>query len=319
MGLIGNRRALVAGRRFLETDLNRAWPRGPGAALGGDGSIELGELGELARAVEEIRDVAGRSIFCLDLHTTSGPGPAFAVLNDTLPNRAFARAFPVPVVLGLEEELAGTLAGYLSDLGVKVVGFEAGQHGDPASVDRAEEAIWIAIGAAGLLDRNRPEIEEARRGLANRSARLPRLVEVRYRHALSISDAFRINPGLHGFQAVPEGSELGHDRRGPVRAPSDGLLLMPLYQDLGDDGFFITRRVRPIWLRLSTAMRHLGLERFLHWLPGVRRHPELANTFEVDRHRARWLALEVFHLLGFRRVEMDEEHLTMTRPLWDAY
>lgn len=319
VGLSGNLQALAAGRRFLEQDLNRVWPRGPEAGLGGDGSIERGELGELARTIDRVRAEAKGKMYCLDLHTTSGPGPAFAVLNDTLPNRAFARTFPVPVVLGLEEELAGTLAGYLSDLGVRVVGFESGQHEDPASIDRAVEAIWIALSATGLLDRGRAEIVKARRDLARESARLPKLVEVRYRHALSISNAFRINPGLHGFQPVPEGSELGHDREGPVRAPADGLLLMPLYQDLGDDGFFITRRVRPVWLRLSTVMRKLRLERVLHWLPGVRRDPELPGTYVVDRHRARWLALEVFHLLGFRRVEMDADSLTMTRRLWDAY
>lgn len=317
VGMAGNLRALAAGRRFVEQDLNRVWPRGPESPNRSDGSIELGELGELGRAIDRVRSAASRRIFCLDLHTTSGPGPAFAVLNDTLPNRGFARTFPVPVVLGLEEELAGTLAGYLSDLGIRVVGFESGQHDDPVSVDRAEDAIWIALGAAGLLDRGRDEIRAARRSLARESAPLPRLVEVRYRHALSISDSFRINPGLHGFQAVPEGSELGRDRSGPVHAPADGLLLMPLYQELGEEAFFITRRVRPIWLRLSTFMRRLRLERLLHWLPGVTRHPEIPRTFVVDRRRARWLALEVFHLLGFRRLEMDADSLTMTRRRWD--
>ena len=317
VGLAGNLQALAAGERFLENDLNRVWPRGPESPRRADGSIELGELGDLGRAIDGVRESATGAIYCLDLHTTSGPGPAFAVLNDTLPNRAFARMFPVPVVLGLEEELAGTLAGHLSDLGIKVVGFESGQHEDPASIDHAEDAIWIALGASGLLDRGRDEISAARRSLARESARLPKLVEVRYRHALSISDSFRINPGLHGFQPVPEGSELGQDDKGPVRAPSDGLLLMPLYQDLGEDAFFITRRVRPVWLRLSTVMRKMRFERVLHWLPGVARHPEDAATFIVDRHRARWLALEVFHLLGFRRLEMDGDSLTMKRRLWD--
>lgn len=318
VGLAGNLQALAAGRRYFEQDLNRVWPRGPETHRRGDGSIELGELGELGRAIDQVRAAATGPIYCLDLHTTSGPGPAFAVLNDTLPNRAFALTFPVPVVLGLEEELAGTLAGYLSDLGMQVVGFESGEHEDPESIDRAEDAIWIALGAAGVLDRGREEIRSARRALARASARLPKLVEVRYRHALSISDSFRIHPGLQGFQPVPAGSELGRDVDGPVRAPADGLLLMPLYQELGDEGFFITRRVRPVWLRLSTFLRRLHIERVLHWLPGVTRHPEMAGTFVVDRHRARWLALELFHLLGFRRLEMDADSLTMTRRLWDG-
>lgn len=317
VALAGNLPALAAGRRFLEADLNRVWPRGPEQPRRGDGSIELGELGKLGRTIDRLRAEAAGPIYCLDLHTTSGPGPAFAVLNDTLPNRAFTLTFPVPVVLGLEEELAGTLAGYLSDLGIKVAAFEAGQHEDPASVERAEDAIWIALGSAGLLDRGRDEISDARRTLARESARLPRLVEVRYRHALSESDSFAIHRGLHGFQPVRRGSELGQDVDGPVRAPERGILLMPLYQELGEEGFFITRRVHPAWLRLSTVMRRLRSERLLHWLPGVTRHPELPDTFVVDRRRARWLANEVFHLLGFRRVEMDSGTLTMTRRLQD--
>jgi hypothetical protein len=89
---------------------------------------------------------------------------------------------------------------------------------------------------------------------------------------------------------------------------------MPLYQAQGDDGFFLVRRVRPAWLGLSRVLRRLRLERLLPVLPGVRRHPELAGSFLVDRRVARWAALELFHLLGFRRRgPAGERYLVMTR------
>ncbi|MDH3745688.1 MAG: succinylglutamate desuccinylase/aspartoacylase family protein [Acidobacteriota bacterium] len=324
VGLVGNRRALAAGQRFLVEDLNRAWfperlekleqQEQPGEA-------EAAELLELSRAVHGVlsETLDLESIFCLDLHTTSGPGPTFSVLNDTLPNRRFARAFPVPVVLGLEEELGGTLANYLADLGVRMLGFESGQHHDPTSVDRAEAAIWIALGLTGLLDRQQhPEVGASWDRLSAESAGLPRAVEVRHRHAIDSGNGFRMRPGFESFQPIAKGAELGIDHDGPVRAREDGLILMPLYQKLGEDGFFIIRKVQPAWLQVSTAMRHLRLERVLHWLPGVRRHPDLPETFVVNRRIARWRAPELFHLLGFRRLRTSKTHLTLARRLHDT-
>jgi succinylglutamate desuccinylase len=90
-------------------------------------------------------------------------------------------------------------------------------------------------------------------------------------------------------------------------------MLMPLYQAQGDDGYFLVRDVRPFWLRLSGAMRRRRLERWLHLLPGVRRHPDRPGSFVVDRRVARWYALEVFHLLGFRRLSDTGRELSVSR------
>jgi hypothetical protein len=76
---------------------------------------------------------------------------------------------------------------------------------------------------------------------------------------------------------------------------------MPLYQQQGDDGFFIVREIRTFWLHLSAWTRRLGLERIVHWLPGVHSKPGADDSFVVDRRVARWYALELLHLLGFRR------------------
>jgi hypothetical protein len=88
---------------------------------------------------------------------------------------------------------------------------------------------------------------------------------------------------------------------------------MPLYQDQGEDGFFLVREVQPVWLSVSKVLRGLGMEKVLHLLPGVRRHPELPGSFIVDRRYARWLARQLFHLLGFRRVGRDGRTLVMSQ------
>jgi predicted deacylase len=313
VGLAGNLAALERGSRYVEHDLNRIWSdervervRASGSGEGSPGlTVEEAEMryldAEIGRALDAAR-AAGRPVFLLDLHTTSGGGPAFCVLEDTLPMRRFALALEAPLVLGLEEELSGTLTHWLADHGVVAVGFEAGQHEDPAAVGRAESAVWLALEAAGCLAPGvRPEVEEARHRLAAERRGLPRVVEVRYRHPVLAGDGFRMAPGYTTFSRVHAGQALAVDRDGPVVTPQGGLLLMPLYQRQGDDGFFIVRQVAPAWLELSTRLRRLRLERLLHLLPGVRRHPELAGSFLVDRRVARFLALDLFHLLGFRR------------------
>jgi succinylglutamate desuccinylase len=316
IGLVGNRGALARGRRFVDQDLNRIWT--PERMAQRSRVAEENELREIIRAIRSVLEARSGRVFFLDLHTTSGPGPAFAILEDTLANREFGFAFPVPIVLGAEEEIEGTLAGYLCDLGVTTLGFEAGQHDDPSSVDRAEAAIWIALEASGILEPGAwREVVEARQSLARGSRSLPRIVEMRYRKPVRPEDQFQMASGFANFRAVAAGEVLAHDRQGPITAKAPGFVLLPLYQDQGEDGFFLVRPVRAFWLRLSAKLRRLGLARYLHWLPGVRRHPELAGSFVVDRETARWPAMELFHLLGFRRRGGRGRYVVMSRRAHD--
>ena len=316
-GVVGNRQALAADQRFLDHDLNRAWQPErvsrlrAGHLLDGGEDREQIELDEVLSKI--ILGAAGR-IFLLDLHTTSGPGSAFAILDDTLPNREVALDYPVPLILGLEEELGGTLASYLALQGVTVLGFEAGQHTDRDSVDRAESAIWLALESGGFLKRGlRSRATEARRHLLHDSEIGRRIFEVRYRHHIHPSDEFEMKPGYRSFGTIEAGESLATSSKGEVQAPFGGRLLMPLYQDKGEDGFFLIREVQPVWLPVSAALRRLRLDRFLHLLPGVQRHPLRSDSFIVDRRYARWLARQLFHLLGFRREGRLDRILIMTR------
>ncbi|MEZ5332737.1 MAG: succinylglutamate desuccinylase/aspartoacylase family protein [Thermoanaerobaculia bacterium] len=321
LGLVGNRAALAAGRRFLQEDLNRIWlPERLERARDGasPSTAEERELGELDRLLDSALEQAHGRTFVLDLHTTSGPGPAFVVVHDTLRNRAFGRAMNLPLVFGLEEELSGTLTDHLTDRGAISITVETGQHRSAASADRAEAAIWLALDVAGLAaECHRPEVEQSRQSLAREVEGLPPAVEgalpARHRRRRRVPNGSR----LRQLRAGRGGQVLAEDVRGPVASPRAGRLLMPLYQALGDDGFFVTRPVRESWLRLSTTLRRWRLERFLHWLPGIREVPERSGVFMVDRRVARWLALEIFHLLGFRRLEATPSHLIMARRVND--
>jgi len=318
VGVIGNAQAYAAGKRFLEIDLNRAFQPERLERLRRDGAeplcpeeAELVALDELLREAQSL--AAGRPVFLLDLHSTSGGGAPFSVLDDTLKNRAFAFHIPVPHVLGLEEELVGTVTSQANRMGLVAMAFEAGQHDDPESIDRAEAAILIALEASGVLPPGQLDAKGARQLLASATSGLPRVVEVRRRHALAQGHQFRMEPGFHNFDAIRRGQLLATDGGEPVAADRNARLLMPLYQGQGDDGFFIVHDVKPIWLELSAWLRGLPLHGLLHWLPGVRRHSQRPETLIVDKHRARWLALQVFHLLGYRRRRGKNRTLVMTR------
>lgn len=317
IGLAGNLAALEAGRRFLDRDLNRMWKERTLAEIraGARRSREDAELAALDAALAgELGAANGHRVFLLDLHTTSGDGPAFAVLDDSLPNRRFALHFPVPLVLGLEEELVGTLVFDLSARGVTSLAFEGGRHDDSAAVERCEAAVWIALDAAGLLPRGlRARAEAARRRLRSNRGETPQLVEVLYRHRISEEDGFRMRPGFASFDPIERGQTLAADRGGLVASPLAGRLLMPLYQPQGDDGFFIARPVARFWFELSATLRRLRVDRLLRFLPGVAPHPTVADTYVVHRRVARFLVRQIFHLLGFRRLEAGPRHLVFSR------
>ncbi|MCG8460850.1 MAG: succinylglutamate desuccinylase/aspartoacylase family protein [Holophagales bacterium] len=322
VGLTGNRKAFRAGQRFLEHDLNRYWqPERVALLRNAEGPLgnEDEELRDLDREMRSIVAEARGPLFALDIHTTSSEGPGFAVLDDTLPNREFALHLPITVVVGLEEELSGTVTHHIHDLGMRVFGFEAGQHDDPESVDHAAAAVWIALEASGVLEEgSRSEVEKAREVIAALRGDHHHVVEVRYRYQVDPGDGFRMRPGYINFQEVDEGEELANDHRGPIRAPESGSILMPLYQEQGEDGFFLVRPLAPAWLGLSAAVRRLHLERMVHLLPGVERHPTLEHGFRVDTRWARFLALELFHLLGFRRLGPRGRILTLYRRPHDG-
>ncbi len=320
VGLAGNLLALRAGVRFLRHDLNRCWHPRRIAELRA-GRLHAPEDEEQLRLLAAVEDaMAGREeeTYVLDLHTTSAESAPFFTLGDTLRNRAFARRLELPLVLGIEERIQGALLELLNRRGTVTIGVEGGRHDDPRSVDAHEAVLWLALVETGCLSPDEVEgIEGFRRSLAAARADLPRVFEVRVRHAVRPRDGFVMRPGFTNFQPVRKGEELARDVRGAVRALEDGRVFLPLYQELGDDGFFLVRAVRPFWLRLSTVLRRLRVDELVPLLPGVRRSRRRVDTLIVDRRIARWFVPQVFHLLGYRTERTARRYLVFSRRRHD--
>jgi succinylglutamate desuccinylase len=320
--LRGNTRALAQRVRYIDADLNRQWTseNARTAELEKQSIPGVSELREQSEVLAIVKEVVGRArgeIYFLDLHTTSAHGQPFATVGDTLRNRRFALTFPLTVVLGLEEQIDGTMLEYMNNLGAITMGVEAGQHEAMTSVDHHEAVIWNATASTGnLLREDLPELDQSR-SLLRRAGGGRRVVEVRHRHAIVPEDHFKMEPGFRNFQGVRRGQVLARDRTGEIKACETGLMLLPLYQPLGDDGFFLGREVKRFWLTLSALLRKLKAGQFVHLLPGVRRDPLNANVLIINTRIARILPLQVFHLLGFRRLRWTDKFLVVSRRSYD--
>lgn len=248
VALAGNVGALEDAVRFRDRDLNRQWtdPRtsevrddsDPVPSLGPEGREQRNLLRLLERTLEEERRGPA---YLVDLHTTSGESPPFAIVGRREACRRFARSFPIPRVRGLERYLPGMLSDWACRRGFASLTAEAGQHERPSSVDRHRAIVWTALAGAGLVDDVAEPVERARRLLVAASDGIPERLNVRYRHAISPGNGFRMKPGRQNFDPVSAGEVLAEDREGDVAAPESGRLFLPLYQELGSDGFFLVR------------------------------------------------------------------------------
>jgi len=241
VALAGNLGALRRDERYLKRDLNRGWSE---VRSGSGGGPEDAEQRELGAAIEAARREARGPVYFLDLHSTSAPGIPFAMANNRSPQREFALNFPLPVIMGLLEMVDSTLLEQMRHQGCITLGIEAGQNDAPSSVEHHEAVLWIALASAGLAPAaDLPQLERYRALLGAARGALPHILEVEERHAITPDDGFKMVDGFANIHAVQSGELLAHDRNGPIHAPRAGILLLPLYQAQGDDGFFLGRAV----------------------------------------------------------------------------
>lgn len=249
IGLIGNIEAIKVDKRFIERDLNRIWDRDHMEFIKASPINELTrtEDKEQKALIEIINNYLHKPhtrFLFLDLHTTSASGGVFSIASDNHVSKDLALKLKVPVIISFEDVLKGTTLNYFNHLGLEAIGFEAGQHYDESSIDNIEAAVMLLLAEEGCIEESTlPELEIYHKLLENIGKGLPKLVEFRYRHDIKQDDHFKMEPGFSNFQKVNAGTLLAHDIHGEIRAKENGMILMPLYQKQGEDGFFI---IKPI-------------------------------------------------------------------------
>lgn len=256
VGLLGNRQAFEAGVRFLGKDLNRQWTLENVQRIQHEQSAGLAdedfEMAELLEAIHaEIRASNPETLVLLDLHTTSAEGGIFCIPTDEKASLRLAKELHAPVILNLFEGVEGTLLRFAADGHFQISGFpkytfgvafEAGQHGDPFSMSRSVAAIVNCLRATGCVEQE--ELDNHHGDILQQySDHLPKVTRLRHVHHIRPGDAFRMRPGYVNFQPVQKSEHLADDVTGPILAPDKGLILMPLYQPKGSDGFFIVQEL----------------------------------------------------------------------------
>lgn len=309
IALAGNLQALSVNRRYIDKDLNRIWSDDSLYKLQRGIRTQTDEISELADQ-EEIFGIirsecikAKGEVYIVDLHTTSAESTAFIFISDTMRNREFVKSIPLPVILGVEELLDSTLLNFANRLGVICFGLEAGSHESISSYENTINTLWVTIYKAGCLENVnwKKRVTNHHKSLRKCNGSIDGYFELVYRYAITGDEEFSMLPGFRNFQDVVEGQPLAESNNKKILCPQNGMILMPLYQKLGNDGFYIIKEINKLWIELSAVARKTGLDRILKYFPGIiqlRNNPE---RYAVKKKFAGRLIVRLFHLFGYQR------------------
>lgn len=319
VALAGNLGALRRGERHGGQDLNRLWTgpilaalREQDPAMDRPDEAELRELLGILEGERELARGAGREVLLLDLHSTSAGGGPFSVVPDVVASRRLARAIGLPVVLGLEQRIEGPLLTWIVGQGEVGVVLEGGQHEDPQTEGVLAHALRVALDHAGVTHTDRASARRSRAHIDTIRGGVPPVLDMVYAQPVEPGDGFVMEPGWSNFKPVCAGQALGLQQGEVVQAPIDSYMLMPLYQGLGSEGFFLCTPVGRLWLVASRVVRRLRLDLALRLLPGVRA-VRRAGTGVVcspgtSPRTESWLAL-----FGYRTSTVDGDRVIWTR------
>ncbi|EMR01496.1 succinylglutamate desuccinylase/aspartoacylase family protein [Cesiribacter andamanensis] len=321
--LAGNLWALQRQERYHRQDLNRLWTVGriqrlqQGQLLAEDEDARQQQA--LWGCLQQILQQDKGPFYFMDLHTTSCETIPFLLLNDSLLNRRFTAQYPLPMILGIEEYLEGPLLSYINELGYVAFGFEAGQHDDLSSIENHQAFSMLSLVFAGCLKGGDIPFAHYWGILAKHTRGVSDFWEIFFRYRIREGEQFAMVPGYVNFQKVHKGQQLASSNGRPIRADRTARVFMPLYQSQGSEGFFAIRKVAPVFLRLSAAMRRLGMDKLLPLLPGIRWIGPARDALRVDHRLARLYSRDLFHLLGYRSKRLKGRPVGSGRPAGRAH
>lgn len=246
IGLIGNLNAYHKQVRFIDKDLNRCWK----TELFSNSQNEIAEQEEIREIRDlidkEIKDYKPTELIVLDLHTTSSFGGIFSIVSDSERSTLIAKAFHAPVISGFMDTLEGTTLHYFNpkqfNIPTTAVTFESGQHDEQLSINRAIAAIVNCLKICDLVEEQHIENQHDKI-LIDYSENLPTTVDLIHSYSIQENENFVMRPLYKNFQSVSKGEILADNDDGPIICEYDSLILMPLYQKQGDDGYFLVKEI----------------------------------------------------------------------------
>jgi len=313
-GISGNLKALQINQRYIDQDLNRVWLKENLSKLETKLTLnnEEAEQQELYEILDRILKEEEGPFYFIDLHTTSSKTLPFITINDALINRKFSSLFPVPIVLGIEEYLEGPLLSYINQLGYVSLGFESGQHDDLNSITNNIAFIYLSLVFAKILEqKDVDKYNEYYNLLSIASSKNKKIFEVVYLHRLLNNKTFKMNPNFTSFQNIKKGEELATENNKNIKSKYNAKIFMPLYQAKGNEGFFVIRRIPPIFLKLSEIIRKLKADTLITMLPGINWMDKQNGVLRVNLKVTRYFAKQIFHLFGYRNKQRNTTHMLL--------
>jgi len=249
LGIKGNLEAIRQKKRFIDRDLNRMLnPEEINQFRSHPAELQLQEEKECIELLElmseEIHHHKPSLTLILDLHTTTASGGVFSIAAEDNVSLSLAKGLHIPVILGIASGLKGTTLDYFNrpNENIYCVVLEAGQHEDPQSVVRTVSAIINCMRALQAVDPQ--HVDQHHDGLLiDLGKNLPAITRLIYHYKIRPDEKFVMKDGFKNFDLIQKGDWLADNQDGRITAPADGLILMPKYQPLGDDGFFIVEEV----------------------------------------------------------------------------
>jgi succinylglutamate desuccinylase len=310
--ITGNLKALKEGKRYINKDLNRLWTQKEIDALLQSRSLvsEHQEQLEIYNLIHEILSKNQGPFYFIDLHTTSSKTLPFITINDAIINRKFSEQFPVPIVLGIEEYLQGPLLSYINTLGYVSLGFESGQHNSKNAISNCIAFINLVLKQTKVVpyldfDKNHKILKTA-------AQNIDKFFEIAYLHRVDNVDNFDILPAFKSFERIKKGELIAKHNNKEITARYSGRIFMPLYQRNGNEGFFLIKKIPKFFLKLSIFLRHIKADRLFILMPGISWHTKEKGVLKVNLKVAKYYAKSIFHLLGYRSREIDQNQLFVT-------
>lgn len=307
----GNLNALKKGVRYDTVDLNRVWTEGNIKHIKTSANGFSPDISEQIGIYNTIKTITSENkgpFYFIDLHTTSADSVPFITISDSLDNRKFSSHFSIPTILGIEEYLEGPLLTYINEFGHTSLGFEGGQHDAEIAVTNCEAFIWLSLVITKCITKNVVDGYERYRDQLNMVGSDQGFYEIKFRYQIDKNEDFYMIEGFKNFQDIKKNEALAYSNSQKIKSMFNGKIFMPLYQNKGDDGFFIIGKVSKFWLSLSKIFRKLKLHHVLRLLPGIQQDRFDKHILIVDPKTARFLASKIFHLFGYRKkVKKDKK------------
>lgn len=248
IGLAANLPALKERVRFINEDMNRIWfpsiidkiRRTPAEDMLTNERLQIKKLLQI---LDPYILQSDREVIFVDLHSFSAPGGLFLITPRGKRSEKLV-GLSTPMIFGIDDALQGAALRYLHDQGHTAMAFEGGMHHESRTLTNMVAFLLLL---SARLDLIKPgllkDYDVYHNHIRSEAINLPQKVELVYKHIIEPGDRFIMRPGFENFQLVKEGEWLADDQTGRIFSPCDGYMLMPLYQEQGDDGFFIVREV----------------------------------------------------------------------------